>query len=419
MASPAEIAQILPDTLPADFSEWDSEESQAKPPVSSSIREAARGLSVVPKPPAQPAEPHVAEAPAAAELRHVDSFTPKTVYVDDEGYFRRLKSVNALVDKLPVAPVSAEAPVVAMDEMRNTASLEAELMRAAGKSFSGEFETESADAELEELRSERNSTSNKKLMVVGVAAGSILLAVFELVHSGALPIVKHMVAPQHAAAAAQPGTNTLKNPQPAAAATPQTATPQAATPSTRPAANLATNATNPRPAPAPVVAKAALPPVQSAMMHDQLTAPNVIPQNVKTAVVGEAPASGIETSGLESPGSSGAVGTVFNGQAQPKVKAAPPKFVNISAGVAVGLLIKKTEPAYPTVAKTARVAGTVVLAATISKIGAIENLHVVSGPAMLRQAAIDAVRTWRYRPYKLDNQPVDVETTVNVIFTLG
>ena len=83
------------------------------------------------------------------------------------------------------------------------------------------------------------------------------------------------------------------------------------------------------------------------------------------------------------------------------------------------MLIKKTEPTYPPIAKSARVAGTVVVQATISKSGAVTNLHVVSGPAMLRQSALEAVRTWRYRPYKLNNDPVDVDTTVNVIFSLG
>jgi protein TonB len=74
---------------------------------------------------------------------------------------------------------------------------------------------------------------------------------------------------------------------------------------------------------------------------------------------------------------------------------------------------------YPPIAKAARVQGTVVLQATISKAGTIENLRVVSGPAMLQQAALDAVKTWRYKPYLLNNEPVEVETTVNVIFTLG
>ena len=93
--------------------------------------------------------------------------------------------------------------------------------------------------------------------------------------------------------------------------------------------------------------------------------------------------------------------------------------MNISAGVATGMLIQKTMPVYPPIAKAARVQGTVVLQATISKLGTIQNLQVISGPAMLQQAALDAVRTWRYRPYLLNNEPVEVETTINVIFTLG
>jgi protein TonB len=60
-----------------------------------------------------------------------------------------------------------------------------------------------------------------------------------------------------------------------------------------------------------------------------------------------------------------------------------------------------------------------VLQATISKAGTIENLRVIGGPAMLQQAAMDAVRQWRYKPYLLNNDPVEVETTVNVIFSLG
>jgi protein TonB len=101
------------------------------------------------------------------------------------------------------------------------------------------------------------------------------------------------------------------------------------------------------------------------------------------------------------------------------VKAAPPKVVKISSGVMQGMLLLKTSPLYPPIARAARVQGTVVLQATISKTGSIENLHVVSGPAMLQQAALDAVKSWRYKPYLLNNEPVEVETQVNVIFTLG
>jgi len=93
--------------------------------------------------------------------------------------------------------------------------------------------------------------------------------------------------------------------------------------------------------------------------------------------------------------------------------------ISISSGEAEGMLLDKTAPVYPPIAKAARVSGTVVLQAAISETGIITGLHVVSGPAMLQQAAYDAVKTWRYRPYLQQGQPVRVLTTVNVTFSLG
>jgi protein TonB len=132
------------------------------------------------------------------------------------------------------------------------------------------------------------------------------------------------------------------------------------------------------------------------------------------------PTSGFGVAGMEGLGgsSTGVTDSLF-GQGKPRVQAAIPKKVNISAGVSQGMLLSRTQPIYPPIAKAARVSGTVVLQATISKTGQIENLRVIDGPAMLRQAALDAVKSWRYRPYLLNNEPVEVDTTVNVIFTLG
>jgi TonB family protein len=91
----------------------------------------------------------------------------------------------------------------------------------------------------------------------------------------------------------------------------------------------------------------------------------------------------------------------------------------ISPGTAVGLLNSKVPPVYPPIAKAARVQGTVVLQAVIGKDGQVSELQIVSGPAMLRQAAMDAVKQWTYKPYIFNGKPVEVLTTVNVIFTLG
>jgi len=93
--------------------------------------------------------------------------------------------------------------------------------------------------------------------------------------------------------------------------------------------------------------------------------------------------------------------------------------VRISSMVVEGLIIRKTIPTYPAIARAMGVQGTVVLQATISKQGTIENLRVVGGPAMLQQAALGAVKTWLYKPYMLDEQPVEVETTVNVVFSIA
>jgi protein TonB len=100
-------------------------------------------------------------------------------------------------------------------------------------------------------------------------------------------------------------------------------------------------------------------------------------------------------------------------------KAATPQRVKVSGGVTQGMLVRKVNPNYPPLAKQARIQGTVVLQAIIGKDGAIENLHAVSGHPMLIQSAIDAVRQWRYKPYFLNGEPVEVDTTVTVNFTLA
>jgi protein TonB len=93
--------------------------------------------------------------------------------------------------------------------------------------------------------------------------------------------------------------------------------------------------------------------------------------------------------------------------------------LSISSGVMAGNLLAGTFPQYPAIARAAHVQGIVVLQATISKDGSIENLRVISGPSMLQQAAKDAVRSWHYKPYLLNGEPVAVETTINVVFNLG
>jgi protein TonB len=87
--------------------------------------------------------------------------------------------------------------------------------------------------------------------------------------------------------------------------------------------------------------------------------------------------------------------------------------------LAEGNLVYRVQPSYPVLAREARIQGMVRLRAIVSKNGTIENLSVLSGHAMLVGPAIEAVRQWRYRPYLLNGEPVEVETEITVNFLLS
>ena len=93
--------------------------------------------------------------------------------------------------------------------------------------------------------------------------------------------------------------------------------------------------------------------------------------------------------------------------------------LNISKGVSAGLLLTPIKPVYPPIARAAHLGGTVIVQAVISKSGQIESAHVLSGPAMLQSSALEAVRNARYRPYLLNGEPTEVETTFSINFLLG
>jgi TonB family protein len=93
--------------------------------------------------------------------------------------------------------------------------------------------------------------------------------------------------------------------------------------------------------------------------------------------------------------------------------------VSVSVDVMQSHILHKVNPVYPEEAKKARIQGKVQLDAVINKTGEVEQLKVVSGPKELQQSALDAVRQWTYKPYLLNGEPVEVKTTVNVIYTLA
>ncbi|HXF12006.1 MAG TPA: energy transducer TonB [Terriglobales bacterium] len=96
-----------------------------------------------------------------------------------------------------------------------------------------------------------------------------------------------------------------------------------------------------------------------------------------------------------------------------------PMRVRVSQGVMQGMVISKVQPVYPADAKAARIQGSVVIAAIIGKDGNIQSERLMSGHPLLAPAAMDAVRQWKYRPYLLNGQAMEVDTQVTVNFTLS
>ena len=116
------------------------------------------------------------------------------------------------------------------------------------------------------------------------------------------------------------------------------------------------------------------------------------------------------------------IANVLSGS-RPVMPAMPPPRASVPAfrtsKILEGNLINKVQPSYPPLARAARIQGAVILYAMISKAGTIDNLRLISGHPMLSKAAIDAVSQWRYRPYILNGEPIEVETQITVNFTLG
>jgi protein TonB len=167
--------------------------------------------------------------------------------------------------------------------------------------------------------------------------------------------------------------------------------------------------------------------IQTDIVNGELRTPTKIPQKVQMIKEDEAPPPTMAASGVVGgvpggvPGGQmgGIIGGIVNSTPMAVPKVATPQRVRVSSGVSTGLLVRKVNPNYPPLARQARIQGQVILQAEISKTGDIQNLRLISGHPMLAPAAIEAVKQWKYKPYLLNGEPVEVETTVQVNFTLA
>lgn len=190
----------------------------------------------------------------------------------------------------------------------------------------------------------------------------------------------------------------------------------------------------PPPPPAPAVAAVKAPPTHKVFENaGKLLAPTVIPKNV--AQIKEAPlppdAAGLDgiaggvPGGVAGGSMGGVIGGVIGGIRTTAAAPAAPKDVKSRAPVRVGgrvrepQLVKRIEPFYPPLARQAHIQGTVVIDAVLDEHGNVVEMKVISGHPLLIQAAIDAVKQWKYEPTYLNDLPVAVQMNIMVTFRLS
>ncbi|MGP8225374.1 MAG: energy transducer TonB [Terracidiphilus sp.] len=250
-------------------------------------------------------------------------------------------------------------------------------------------------------------TTNKWLMIFSAVTAIPMLCVLIFLvakaHSGA-PFVASLVArPSSAAAQPQSQSNSQDLPHQVQMTVNQV-----------PAGTAAGPAPNSQPDNNEHAAKPAQ--GQNDTTHDQVAAQTDIPQGSKKQTAASMPSSG--SSGTARANGSEGSHRVANRETQSTDREEASNPVVVSADAAAGRLMESRIPIYPPIARASGVSGTVKLDAIISKDGTVKDLRVVSGPAQLRDAAVHAVRAWVYRPFMVHNEPTEVQTTINVVFSL-
>lgn len=296
----------------------------------------------------------------------------------------------------PSSPHAAEAPA-SEDETIEVNQAEIPLFRAFGSSIEDEEEQEAGSSWF---------ASNWMTILWVVLAIPMLGAIIFLVvkaHSGAPLVVKLVVRPPWAAGDNRSQSNMQDPSHQVKVTVNQIPAGTAAEPASKSEPDNNDRATKPTQLPTEAT-------------HGELAAQTEIPQGSKTQAAAKIPSSA--SAGSVHAFGSGGRDIVIKRHTQLADRDGASSPVFVSAGAAAGRLMESRTPIYPPIAKALGVSGAVELDATISKDGTVKDLRAVSGPVQLRQAAVHAARTWRYRPFTHNNEPMEVRTTIKVIFSV-
>jgi len=366
MAPQARIGEKAPEILPSDFDAWDSETPPETLPDNFNEFD-GDAVPVVAPPP-----PPVHESPDPVYLPALPRESPRRPPVSRA----EAKVLEPAIEPAPIPPPRHVQPVEVV-----------------------QHRTEVED------ESESKRKGKGKNIVLYAVIGVILILV------ALIGLKIYRPATQTA------GQNQAPITAESASATPQASEQQTSAPAApaKQAAGQTAQAANQAPE---TVAPQEHRTVGSEMMNQQLNAPSRISPNVKKVQKDAPPPPGFAANGMEALGGNAQVGNVFGKHAAPAVQRAPEPAhkVNVSGAEIQAMLVKKEAPVYPTIAKAAHISGTVVLDITISKTGATEQVYAVSGPIMLREAAVNAARNWRYKPYLVNHEATEVEGQASVRF---
>jgi len=400
--APAEVRNpIIPDTLPEDFADWDgaAEQKPAAAPVKKAPFESAR-----------PAETRIiTPAKVAAPAPKVERPMPQPVVRAAKAVAPAAKQSVVEVPRQPAPPIRQQSTAVRFDYAPPSTSRSAEA-RLNESLWSG-VEDEEAESK----------SSGRVFRTVAIAVGAVVVCAalgagywFYSARSHSQPVADASTVktaapamqadlkpdPRNGISDGKNGNNTSAQMQPSQ----QQSAGQSSSSSAQPAADTPSSAAS-QPAATPSV-NLALFTGQSKIPHNQLSQGQGGPE----------PTGNLDASRMND--NSGAANPLLSSSNKNHVQFVPGKPIAVSSGVLSGMLLKKTVPEYPRIALQTRVSGTVTVAVVITPQGTVSEARAISGPILLRQAAVDAVKGWRYRPYLVDNQPVAVETNVNVDFSL-
>jgi periplasmic protein TonB len=340
-------------------------------------------------------------------------------------------------DKISSDKIAAEKPADASPATANPADSKPAESTGAAPSFTF------GGANLPE----KSENAGTKKIFLGIAAVVFLVVA---VYFGWTQLHDKLSAPAAAPNQALPSASKVPGPTPgqpsAASATSassgaQTAGPQSQTTDTQPALDPVIDnsrngdaeapAVNSKPSASAPATKAATsattktaPPLNSAApanaqpAAEETSAPPIILKNGSTKSSAKAPAQDAAAPsmvGLAAGGSDGSLSNITAGDdaAKPVLQT-----LTVSQGVSQGLLLKKVQPAYPPNALRMRIEGPVKLMATVGKTGNVTEVKVVSGDQLLTQSAVDAVKQWKYKPYLLNGDPVEIQTEISINFKL-